>query len=269
MLSFGEKEFYKELLIEKRNKIGKIMRNIMVPLTIITCLSYPSVRASVKNYYSNKKNKSNIDEYNNSINQYAQEINEKNYNELDTIVKITDDYYKNKTKLIDGKSENYNFERLDIFKNNQGSYASVADDVAAKLNKIDTKYNANAVIVQYEEIYANPDKTFAQFITPPMLKDNHEVVFANVKNNVVLIDVPNDIIGVVKDGNILLYGDDAKYKIKINYFDNYLDGGFEQLKKAKNVYAKSFDNNKSEEELEKSFGIEAQEQSKQKVKTIR
>lgn len=266
MLSFGEKEFYKELLEEIKKKAERIVRNIMIPITIIFCLSFTSLKANIKRSISYKKNSVTIEKYNEEIEKYANSIRNMNYSDLDIFVKLISDYNDNKTQIVYKDNEPYDCERINVFNNNKGSYTSIADDVAAKLNKINPDFNAKKITVEYNEKYANPDKKFAQKIIPNVLKDNHDVTIAEIRGKIILIDVPNNIIGVIKDGNVLLLDDDIKYTIEINPFENYKNGGIKKLSQVNEICSKSYNTTESELDLKNQYGKEAQQKSYQKIK---
>ena len=244
---------------------------------------------------------SEIEAYNNKINEYAKEVQSMNLTDVQVFMKVTDDMwgsikgYKSPEKDLRGYLE------LDLAdEDGYGVCRNMASDVARKLNAINPEYNARTMTVYVGEdgwhhvanvkrniIEENntvaeekneEEKDTTEDVTEKFdftkYTGNHEVTLIDIKedNLILVLDPTNPGIGIYKDGDILML--DGKDNLVSFDSKEYTEavairGGLEGLDNTIVDYIRSFGNSKVDiEEIRNRYGIEAQNRALEEVRQM-
>lgn len=295
-------------------KIGQKLKIYGVTglLTASTAIGASSIAISneVKNEIENNsvKYESEIENYNNKITDYANEVNQMKLSDVQIYMKVMEDMwgsikgYKNPEKDILGYGE------LDLAtEEGYGVCRNMASDVAKKLNKINPEYNARTKVVSmgkdgYYQI-ANIERKIIQDnetvqetenqdqeqqnesessgkiaesignIAQKIL-GNHMVTFVDSPedNLTLVLDPTNPGIGIYTEGKIVMLNSDKENGLNFEtkaYMDAvFTKGGIEGVTEEIEDYLKSFRNpNLTKEEIVEKYGIEAQNQALEDLKS--
>lgn len=235
------------------DKGASILRIII--LLIVLNILLPSDKRLHKKFLeetedNENKYESSIDEYDKSLEDYAIYLNSLNLNDIEVIMKIIDDEWKEYTygdpdEFITG------YCRLSLKKEKKGVCREFADDFTAKINAVNKEYNASNLVCYADsdelddntkivDIDRNIDedtlntslftKMFSKLFTK--MYGNHVVSIIHIpeKKYMLVVDPTNLLIGVVDDGEIYLFNDSNEkgiltYKYPGNYIlcgDNYI-----------------------------------------------
>ena len=220
------------------------------------------------------KYEADIDEYNKSIDDYAEYISSLNLTDIEVIMKIISDEweeykYESPEEMIVG------YYRLSLEKEKKGVCREFADDFTSKINAINKEYNASnlfcyADVKEVDEntkiVDINREVNEESFNTPLLLKaltkkyGNHVVSIINIPNEdyMLVVDPVNLLIGVVDDGEIYIFNDsNEKGILNYKYPSNYIFGGNDYVKKE--VINTNID--ESVDYLEKLYGYNAQKEA--------
>ncbi len=234
--------------------------------------------------------KNEIEEYNNWISKYCQELKKLNLTDLELFVKLIYDLrennvYDNNTLSLAG------FERILLYYNKRGCCRHFADDITAKLNCINPKYNARNVYVYVKNVNSNtyvlPKKRKKAVFYKGNVKvtkenktvidekeflkyGNHVVCAADIpnKNITIMIDPTNFILGYFKGKDVIVFGKNKtgyKYdkKKKIGYkrtvITNYERNSLFDI--LKNELKNSLRILTSNEKINRLYGKEAQKRA--------
>lgn len=244
-------------------------------------------------YNSNKiieensiKYETQIAEYNENIEQYTNEIkqliSDYNLTDLDIFMKLIDDMWNS----IDGYGKpEYNvsgFMRLDI-QNGYGVCRNMADDIAEKLNAINPEYNAQviacyvdslkgATLANIEQKYHKEESEEPQQEQQTnddlsKLVGNHAVVIVEVDGMKLMLDPTNPLIGVIKNGEIVILNSDEHITYKDKYIGNSIVYGISAYD-LERYLLESYFNTPSIEELKEKYGLEQQNESLEKIRNL-
>ena len=270
------------------------------PILIASCYDQMIIENSIT--YAEE-----ISSYDKKIQEYAKQINKLNLTDLQIIMKVMNDMWKSIAGYADPKKNIMGFQRLDFLEENGiGVCRNMADDVCAKINVINPKYNARILSVKMEmdiPIYiknigkskrpssennssSNSENTKENDFMYNLIVDlygNHKVVLMDIPNeNITLVvDPTNPSIGIFRDGKIYMFSVDDSKLLTVKYLSTSMDGILSVFDYNKRRTQSFFDSNISVEELKQKYGVDAQnkaleyvlelennnENEKQKVKT--
>ena len=250
--------------MSKENKHAKAKGILIgINLTLIVGLAtFPTLNANIKTKASKMYNSNLLDSYNKHLNDYAKEFDLNTMEDIDVFMKIMDDINKEYTyKKVEDIP--YGYERLFIYDNHFGDCSNMADDMTAKLNKLNSSYNARNIDVKMETNEVTCINAYDCFLEKNNLKPNHTVTLVDVGDKTLLLDPANQAIGTIKDGKIVMF--DTDIKMHLTPVFTYLKKGY------KDTFSVLNDINKSHKEidietLKNQYGIESQIKAKQKLK---
>jgi len=170
------------------------------------------------------KYETEIDEYNNDIEEYAKNINSLELDHLKIIMKVMKDQWE-QYKYCTDEDLITGYYRLSFQEKGYGVCTSFADDFTAKINAINPEYEAKNVIcyltdndeeinmvdiertnLEYSE---NEDNIFAKIFSKSLTKKygNHMVTMMRIpeEDYYLIVDSTNLMIGVIKDGDIYMF----------------------------------------------------------------
>lgn len=245
----------------KHAKAKGILIGINLSL-IVGLATFPTINANIKTKASKMYNSNLLDRYNKHLNEYAKEFDLNKMEDIDVFVKAMEDIKKEYAyKRIEDIP--FGYERLFLYDNHFGDCSNMADDLTAKLNKLNPSYNARNIDVKMETEEAYCLNAYDCFLEKNNIKPNHTVTLVEVDNKTILLDPANQLIGTIKDGKIIIFDSDVKMYLTPAY--TYLKKGYkETISEIKDIN-KSYKND-SEESLKKQYGLDAQTKAKQKLK---
>lgn len=166
-----------------------------------------------------------LDEYDESLNAYAEYINGLKLSDLDVIVKVMSDMWDNiygYNENVEGYSNDSNYSRLAIYTYGYGVCRHMADDFTARMNAINPEYNAyNMTVYMRDDLELNDIERFwfpselpeGEEEAYPVIMDfirskvgNHMVTCLTIpKTNIKLVvDVTNPSIGILRNGLVTM-----------------------------------------------------------------
>ena len=294
------KSMYNEIKQEKgglRANLWRIKQKILYTAKVIgfdigfSALSLAAV-GNVKNEEIIKNNaikyESEIEAYNEKISDYADKINSMNLNDTQIFMKTMDDMWKNIKGYANPEKDIKGFLELDLAtEDGYGVCRNMASDVAKKLNAINPEYNARTMAVYMSEdgeykiadIKRTVLETNQEQQTNEKLQEiinrgmgNHLVTIVDIKkyNITLVLDPTNPGIGIYRDGKITMLNsdkvNDREYKAK-EYINTTFDGA--RMEDTIKDYISTYKTpNISDDEIEKLFGIEAQNKALAEVRAM-
>ena len=123
-----------------------------------------------------------LNEYNNNVEKYADEVKSMNLTDLQTVMKVMDDMWENIDGYGEPKIDSVFFPRLDMTEGGVGVCRNMADDVTAKLNAINPEYNARNLTVYLDSEELTSEGFSMADIKRNILEDNETVVEENTEN---------------------------------------------------------------------------------------
>lgn len=117
-----------------------------------------------------------LNEYNNNVEKYADEVKSMNLTDLQTVMKVMDDMWENIDGYGEPKIDSPYFPRLDMTEGGVGVCRNMADDVTAKLNAINPEYNARNLTVYLDSEELTSEGFSMANIERKILQDNETVV---------------------------------------------------------------------------------------------
>lgn len=234
-----------------------------------------------------------ISDYNQNAIEYANKINqiagENNFSDLDIIMKVVSDMWKEIDGYGEPELDAFGYYRLDI-ENGVGMCRHMADDIAYKLNEINPEYNARSICVyasdgeyytsNIERTIINPETQVAvkeTNVNEPIVVNNlgtkkekiignHAVTVLDIDDVTLIVDPTNSLIGVLKNGQIKILNPTTGH-YEFTYMGNSLLLGMETYEyEIKQL--QSYLNFHSMEELTAKYGLEAQNESLAKIENI-
>lgn len=291
---------YGDEFIDKKIKFHYLtLRRIKVTLALLAGLSVslpllfnPVVYAS-ESFINSIIYSEEIDEYNRENIKYAEYINSLNLNDLETIMKVIDDTWNKLERFGEPESEVYGYFRLQFLDDKPiGVCRHIADDVGAKLNTINPNYNARNINVVlndenglsiagvsvkektrlFREERSNSSNLQALFNTPTdaisKVFGNHMVLLVDINEDdiTLVVDPTNPSIGVFKNGHIYMFSKETGDACLNPLWEQFVYGPEREIDYCK---AKFLSYNYSDlEELEKEWGIEAEDVALQHARAI-
>lgn len=192
-----------------------------------------------------------IEEYNEKIKNYAQEVNSMNLNDVQIYMKVMDDMWAGIQGYGTPKMDIFGYMELDLAnEDGYGVCRNMANDIARKLNEINPQYNARTMAVELGDkgnytianierkfVETNPDNTYVEDNENKQENQdekhkeglikwdeliakgfgNHMVTFVDSQedNLIIVLDPTNPGIGIYKDGQIIMMNNDRENGAKI------------------------------------------------------
>ena len=246
-------------------------------------LTMPVVVQSTINKNAIKYEKE-IENYDENISKYAEEVKSLKLNHLQTIMKVMDDMWKNIAGYANPEKDISGFLELDLAtEDGYGVCRNMASDVAKKLNKIDERYNARTINVKMEHgdyQIANIERKVIE--TNETVEQENEQQGSNILENlagnhmVTLVDIPdrditlvadptNPGLGIYENGEIKMFNTDEKWEGK--EISTMLLNGYEGLEMG-GTYVNSFHLKSKYSEAKKEFGLEKQNEALNYVRSL-
>lgn len=288
------------------SKMGSSIKDIVkkkIPTALVTLgLGLPTmvtISAEASKAREYEENVEKIEEYIENINEYGEEVSQMNLTQIEVMMKVMDDMWKNIKGYGTPQINLLSYAGLDLAtEEGQGVCRNMADDVARKLNAIDEEYNARVITVYFDTtktgyktadieqnvIQSNEtvlDESENESGEESQLKDdlmtklvgNHAIVALEVKedNATIMLDPTNPGIGIYKDGEIVMFNSEGyKEEDKINfertYFMPIMYEGLDGLKVPFEILNTFREPNLSMEELKQKYGLEAQNKALENVR---
>lgn len=273
----------------------------LIAATSATTLTGMAMSDAEKNIKNNAiEYAADIEQYNNKINKYANEINEMNLTDVQVFMKVMDDMWGSIKGYKTPELNLSGFYELDLAtEEGYGVCRNMASDVAKKLNAINPEYNARVIPVGMGDTYyqiANITRTVLQEnetvsehegeeteTSPDILAKifgNHMVTLVDVKedNLTLVLDPTNPGIGIYKDGDIIMLNPvhDATSDDKIEYeAKEYTsaviirgEGMQGVVDTIKDYFSTYEDANLTFEQIEEKYGLEAQNTALDEVREM-
>lgn len=285
-------------------KLKKDIKNIAKEIGIHSIIGLSAITAtlSIQTEQSHKEHaiqyKNEIENYNEKIEDYAKKVNKMGLNNTQIFMKVMDDMWKSTKGYGNPKKDITGFLELDLAtEEGYGVCRNMASDVAKKLNEINPEYNARIMVARIgdEGNYKIADIERKFIETNETVKDNEKQEESEISENtakkiqklignhaITLVDIPNESltivldptnpgIGIYMNGKIKMFnsstenGLDFEAKEYINMI--LLRPGLEGILETTKGYIKSFEeSNLSFEEIEKKYGLEAQNKALAQVR---
>ena len=120
---------------------------LAVSLSIIAAPTTASLGYESVKKINEIKHAKKIEEYNEYIQKYAQEIKDMNLTDTQIFIKVIDDMWKEINGYAEPQNEIIGYPRITLRNEGVGMCGNFADDMTAKLNAINPEYNARNLIV--------------------------------------------------------------------------------------------------------------------------
>lgn len=285
----------------------KGLKNTLIVATGVLTLGPPAIAVSGAEFVKDEKNKNqiiyeeDIENYNERINKYAQEVNSMNLDNMQIFMKVMNDMWGSIKGYGAPQNDIIGFPELELAtEDGYGVCRNMASDVAKKLNAINPKYNARTMIVKmgedgkYEiadikrnfvEVQEENEEQESQEVQEqkgPSIIDNiieningnHLVTLVDITedNLILVLDPTNPGIGIYKDGEITMLNSDKENGLTFEakeYISSFMTkGGLENITDVIKDYVKSFEkSNLTNQEIEEKYGLEAQNRSLNYIRT--
>ena len=287
----GKKISFKLIKEKIRIKAKKDIKNAMeftatmsaASLVLVSIYTSSFVKDVTQNEITYYKE---LQAYNNSMYQYAEEVKEENLTDVEIIMKLMNDMWSNNYYKATDTMDITGLLRLDLSENGYGVCRHMADDFAAKANAINPEYNARSIAVKISnlESLANIDRKIVE--TNETVDENeqnkeneeessitnyfgnHAVVLLDVNINnkkiTLVVDPTNPSIGYLKDSQIKMlsakYGNGLEYK---PFGQLFLDP--DKILDIRRSEVESYLTNIDEQIIENEFGLNAQNEAKERL----
>lgn len=283
------------------NRIGSfVKKNVVAPLLGVTIFLPPAATVAMigdMEYTKSKEEKLHIEqiqEYISNTEEYADSVSKMNLSQIETLMKVTDDMWKNIEGYGKPKIDLLSYPGLDLAtQDGVGVCRNMADDVARKLNAIDENYNARVLAVYREGndyIFANVERkeveeekneedpeetTEKQIISDEVINKiipytgNHRVVILDSieENATLVLDPTNPGIGVIKNGKITMFNSvgDNKVIFKVTPIMDFIQSD-DRLGLGTTLLDTYKKTDLSLEQLQEKYGIEEQNKALESVR---
>lgn len=268
-----------EYLITRRISID-ILKKFLVLSTISLIILFKNTEAIISD--NSVKYEQQIEKYNNHICDYAEEINQLELNDFEKIIKVMYDEWNYIEGYGNSSLDEMGFYRLGLAEqNSSGVCRNIADDVTAKLNAINPKYEAKNLIVNMEcddLTIANIDVRTSSSYDPSSgeskeyiqkLFGNHLITIAKIPDTNILlaIDTTNPSIGIYKNGKIYSFStiDGTGYYKPI--LGNILFGINHYLDIQHINFESYIEESQPVSELKQEYGLDIQNKILEKIKS--
>lgn len=284
--------------VHKNNIIRKIKNS--VSLFLAGTVAVPGVAIVGSEYIKNEslgENSQLVEEYINDLKIYSekfkQEIKNNNLSEIDIYMKLMDDMWKDIDGYKHAENEMKGCLGATLKQEKVGVCRNFADDISKKLNLINPNYNARSFFLHIDGTganieFANIEKNIIQTnettldeekkqddaeIKKDKNVNNHAVVALDTefegKKVTLFLDPTNPMIGVYQNGEIKFFNSDKDIANIGNNFDKIVVEGKDYIKNFIS-YSKSFNriNEEDYEKLESIYGVEAQNSSLEKIRSL-
>lgn len=259
--------------MREKNKWKRFRKWLLeVNITVlIELLLLPNINYGIKKKYSYETNKDVLKEYNQYVQEYAEEFNNIE-SDLDVFARlIYDCWEENEYKPV--KEEPFEYERLSMYKNKYGDCANMSDDLVAKLNEINPDYNARKLEVNLisdnkafaEEMNLDENK-YLIYLQDKKILPNHMITLVDVGDDIVILDPANTATGTLKDGKVIIFDDDLEM-IETPIITYLYKGAKKFINQEKDII-KSYQGTTDIETLKDQYGPEAIEKSLKKIKRL-
>ena len=297
------KNYGKKFLSRTKNAFMKKV----LPITTTGAIAFNSIPLVMFPIMADSKLKENartyseeIISYDARVSDYAKQFEKLKLTDIQIIMKVMDDMWKDIKGYGTPQKDIIGFYRLDFLEpGGVGVCRNMADDVAAKLNVLNTAYNARTftVVADLEKNYEiadiqrnvyNPNST----VVSSTATQDDETVHANEfeeklsalgessfgNHKVVIMDVPNEnlnlivdptnpSIGIFTNGKIYMFSTEDGTGISNPYYSQFFDGYASQLD-YQNRVKKSYSYEINIEELREKWGIEAENKALNEAREI-
>lgn len=282
------------------NRIGNfVKKKIVAPLLGMSMALPLPVAAGVTNYAENIKAEERklyseqIQEYIANTEEYADSVSNMHLSQIETLMKVTDDMWKNIKGYGKPKIDLNSYPGLALATHDGvGVCRNMADDIARKLNSIDENYNARILSVyvegegyrianiEFKIVEENNEESVEEATQNQVFSDesldklkkyagNHKVVILDSieEDATLVLDPTNPGMGVIKDGKITMFNSVGENKITfkvtpiIDFIQN--DDRFELVAALLETYKRT---DLSLEQLQEKYGIEEQNKALESVR---
>lgn len=273
------------------SNLKKILNNISVAaissfLIIGGCATYISDKTYNENLIVYNEQ---LNEYNKNIEEYANYINSLDLDDLQIIMKVIDDIWNDIDGYGDAKIDAYGLYRLDFLEpNGVGVCRNLADDFTAKMNAINSEYDARNIVVYFDESKYTKDSIAninihlaSTYIEPEednsidisKVTGNHMVSILKPRdsNYYIVVDTTNPSIGIINNNKIYMFSNIDGKGLTYKSVGEYLMGIKDEYTSLNKIFTSSIFNNFSDEEikkLNKQYGIDAQNNALDYVRKI-
>lgn len=218
-----------------------------------------------------------IDEYNEKLEKYAEDIKQLELTDMEILMKVTDDMWRDIKGYHDPELEPFGYFRLSMTSDEKmGQCRNMADDVTAKLNAINPEFNARNLVVYAEfkdwensdiEVNILPtekielsEKERKEYERTVSVVGNHMVTVFDLpdKNVTLVIDPTNPALGVVKNGKIHMFSSPNGKAFNFKFYGTAFTGFKGSLDLQEVIQSSFLNSNRDLDDLRKEFGIEAQ-----------
>lgn len=239
-----------------------------------------------------------VEDYINDLKSYCEdfkeEIKNNNLNEIDIYMKLMDDMWNDIDGYKHAQDEIKGCLGASLKQEKVGVCRNFADDISKKLNLINPEYNARSFLlhadaaganIQFADIQVNIIEANETTISGEEKESNEQVrKNENVNNHAIValdtefeekkitlfLDPTNPMIGVYKDGKIDFFNSDKEIMRIGNNFEKFVIEGKDYISNVKS-YGESFNSidNEDYKKLESIYGIEAQNASLDKIRSLK
>lgn len=256
-------EKFKVARTSTTNKIKRVMALSLIPmLLIIGVQRVIYLRQSCDCHYikNSMEYQDEIKKFDEEAQEYANYVNSLNLDDLQIIMKVTNDIWNSTEGYKRPEHFVFGYERLSFMLDGYGVCTSFSDTLTTILNMINKEYNAENMTVY---LSGPTTEGNGKSNIRNRIDGNHEVTKVDIpgKDLSLILDPTNKMIGLLKNGRIYILNDEIKNN-KLHYAP--MDIVFSTEDKFL-VYVKNnlddFNTNVSLEEAKEIYGSKAQQKA--------